>query len=78
MMKEWSKFKDRNPGARLVCIDVQPYATTQAQSREDVLNIGGFSDAVFDVVAQFAAGKLDADLFVSEIEKGPNAVVDYI
>jgi 60 kDa SS-A/Ro ribonucleoprotein len=78
MMKEWSTFKDRNPGARLVCIDVQPYATTQAQSREDVLNIGGFSDAVFDVVAQFAAGKLDADLFVNEIEKGPNAVADYI
>ena len=68
MMEEWTAFKQRNPNARLVCIDIQPYGTTQAQSREDVLNVGGFSDAVFDVVAQFAAGKLDADLWVTTIE----------
>src|SRR5262249_24516382 len=78
MMKEWGVFKGRNPGARLVCIDLQPYATTQAPSRDDVLNVGGFSDAVFYLVAQFAGGKLDADLLVNEIEKEPNAVADYI
>src|SRR5258708_38216974 len=68
MMEEWNAFKQRNPAARLVCIDIQPYATTQAQSREDVLNVGGFSDAVFDLVSQFAGGKLDADLWVDVIE----------
>ena len=38
-------------GPKLVCIDVQPYTTTQAPERSDVLNVGGFSDAVFHVVA---------------------------
>ena len=39
---------------KLVCIDMQPYGTTQALEREDILNVGGFSDAVFEVVADFA------------------------
>lgn len=78
MMEEWGIFRKRNPQARMVCIDMQPYATTQAPSRDDVLNVGGFSDAVFDLVARFADGKLDADLFVNEIEKEPNAAADYI
>lgn len=53
-------------GPKLVCLDVQPYTTTQAPDRSDVLNVGGFSDAVFDVVAGFFAG--DAARFVGEIE----------
>lgn len=56
-MQEWNKLKTRNPGAKLVCVDIQPYGTTQAQSRADILNVGGFSDAVFDHVARFAAGE---------------------
>ena len=67
-MVEWGKFKERNPAARLVCIDVQPYGTTQAQERDDILNIGGFSDQVFDVVAEFAAGRLNAHHWVGVIE----------
>jgi 60 kDa SS-A/Ro ribonucleoprotein len=57
-MREWGAFKARNPAARLVCIDVQPYAATQAAERRDILNIGGFSDHVFEVIAEFAAGRL--------------------
>ena len=60
MMKEWNAFKKRNPNARLVCIDIQPYSTTQAIEREDILNIGGFSDAVFTLIADFAAGRMVA------------------
>lgn len=56
-MQEWDKLKTRNPGAKLVCIDIQPYGTTQAQSRADILNVGGFSDAVFEHVARFASGE---------------------
>lgn len=56
-MAEWNKLKARNPGAKLICIDIQPYGSTQAQSRPDILNVGGFSDAVFDVVARFANGE---------------------
>ena len=36
--------------------------------REDILNVGGFSDHVFDVVAEFAAGRLHGDHWVGQIE----------
>jgi 60 kDa SS-A/Ro ribonucleoprotein len=51
----------------LVDIDLQPYGTTQAPNRSDTLNVGGFSDAVFNVVAAFLAD--DAGRFVAEVEK---------
>lgn len=66
-MKEWKVFKRRNPNARLVCLDVQPTRSTQAAEREDVLNIGGFSDSVFGTVAKFAAGSLRGKHWVDEI-----------
>ena len=67
-MKQWAQFKQRNPQARLACIDIQPYGTVQAVEREDILNVGGFSDQVFDVIAEFAAGRLSADHWVGVIE----------
>jgi 60 kDa SS-A/Ro ribonucleoprotein len=69
MMQEWNAFKQRNPNARLVCIDLQPSGTVQAHEREDVLNIGGFSDAVFTLVADFAAGKLAPEHWTGVIEQ---------
>ena len=67
--QEWNKLKTRNPGAKLVCVDIQPYGTTQAQSRADILNVGGFSDAVFDHVARFATGETrDWVEIIKEIE----------
>jgi 60 kDa SS-A/Ro ribonucleoprotein len=75
VMTEWQAFV-RNQvrlhgkdfaGPKLVCIDLQPYATTQAPDRSDILNIGGFSDAVFSVVAAFLAD--DSGRFVAEVEK---------
>ncbi len=57
VMREWAEFKRRSPQAKMVCIDLQPYATTQAVERPDILNVGGFSDAVFDLVATFASGQ---------------------
>jgi 60 kDa SS-A/Ro ribonucleoprotein len=68
-MREWAEFKQRNPRARMVCIDVQPYQTVQAAEWHDVLNVGGFSDRVFDVVADFAAGRLGPDHWVGVIEQ---------
>ena len=67
-MAQWAQFKARNKGARMVCIDIQPYGTTQAKERHDILNIGGFSDQVFNVIAEFAAGRLRADHWVGVIE----------
>jgi DNA-directed RNA polymerase specialized sigma24 family protein len=67
-MREWAVFQARNPQAKLVCIDLQPYATTQAQESASVLNIGGFSDQVFEVIAAFAEGRLGPDHWVGEID----------
>jgi len=69
MMQEWAAFKRRNPNAKLVCIDIQPYGTTQAAEQTDILNIGGFSDAVFSLIAAFAAGELLPDHWVGVIEE---------
>ncbi len=67
-LREWNLFRKRNPNARLVCIDAQPYGTTQAAECDDVLNIGGFSDHVFEVISEFAAGRLGADHWVGLID----------
>jgi 60 kDa SS-A/Ro ribonucleoprotein len=68
LLAEWSEFRQRNPNARLVCLDVQPNQTTQAAERADILNIGGFSDQVFEVIAAFASGQLEADHWIARIE----------
>ena len=67
-MTEWANFRQRNPEARMVCIDVQPYATVQAKERPDIFNVGGFSDHVFDLISEFARGELNADHWIGVIE----------
>jgi 60 kDa SS-A/Ro ribonucleoprotein len=69
MLRQWSVFKRFNPQARLVCIDLQPNASTQATESGDVLNIGGFSYQVFEVIAAFAEGRLGADHWVGLIAR---------
>ena len=72
-MKAWEAFvtnqrklagKDANP--KLFCIDLQPYQTVQACERADILNIGGFGDAVFNVISAFLAD--NNQRFVAEVE----------
>ncbi len=77
VMTEWQRFvanqrkllpqaHSAGGGPRMVCIDIQPYGTTQAPERADILNVGGFSDAVFNVVSAFLRD--DAEGFVAEVE----------
>jgi 60 kDa SS-A/Ro ribonucleoprotein len=78
VMTEWKTFVDnqtrfaRQQGEssasapKMVCIDIQPYTTSQAPERSDILNIGGFNDAVFKVVSSFMSS--DEGRFVDEIE----------
>jgi len=68
LLAEWSEFRQRNPKARLVCLDIQPNQTTQAGERMDILNIGGFSDQAFEVISAFASGQLEADHWIARIE----------
>lgn len=75
-MEEWEIFKRRNPQAKLVCIDLQPGSTTQAKSRPDILNIGGFSDQVFDRIADFVNGRNDSlQATVQAVELTPTTPV---
>lgn len=69
LMAEWKLYKQRNPNARMVCVDIAPYTTTQTQEREDILNIGGFSDSVFELMNSFCTGVLGNDHWVGVIEK---------
>ncbi|HEY7428479.1 MAG TPA: TROVE domain-containing protein [Gemmataceae bacterium] len=74
VLTEWHKFAanqkrlhgDGWTGPKLVCLNLQPYTTSQAPERADVLNVGGFGDAVFNVVASFLSD--EPDRFVSEVE----------
>jgi 60 kDa SS-A/Ro ribonucleoprotein len=69
LLREWQIFRARNPGAKLVCLDLQPNRTTQAREAEGILNIGGFADEVFATIAAFAAGRLAADHWVGVIKQ---------
>jgi 60 kDa SS-A/Ro ribonucleoprotein len=66
-MREWAQLKARCPQAKLVCIDLQPVATSQTVERDDVLHVGGFSDAVFDLLATYAAQGASATRWVERI-----------
>jgi 60 kDa SS-A/Ro ribonucleoprotein len=68
VMAEWQAFQRRNPGAKLVCIDLTPNKTTQAHDHAAILNVGGFSDAVFEVLGAFVEGGLNARHWVDVIE----------
>jgi 60 kDa SS-A/Ro ribonucleoprotein len=68
-MRLWETFKNQNRDAKFVCIDLQPNRTTQAVERKDVLNVGGFSDDVFEIVERFAAGTLHSAHWISLIEE---------
>ena len=70
-MAEWEILRRRHPTARLVCVDLTPHPTAQAPDREDILNIAGFSDAVFDLIAGFASGGGETDLWLRRIELEP-------
>jgi 60 kDa SS-A/Ro ribonucleoprotein len=58
MMAEWAKLKKRAPHAKLVCIDIAAMSSAQATSAPDRLNVGGFSDSVFEVVSEFLSGNV--------------------
>jgi 60 kDa SS-A/Ro ribonucleoprotein len=68
-MKEWMAFKQRNPQAKMICIDIQPNGTTQGKERSDIINVGGFSDHVFQLIADVAGGRFSENHWVNEISQ---------
>ncbi len=67
-MRQWNVFKQRSPDAKMVCIDIQPYGSTQAKERPDIVNVGGFSDQVFNLIAEVASGVTAENHWVKTIE----------
>lgn len=66
--RAWEHIHRKNPGSKLVNIDIQPYYTTQTPDESNaVLNIGGFSDTIWNVIDNFFNSGNDID-FVSVIE----------
>jgi 60 kDa SS-A/Ro ribonucleoprotein len=65
----WEQLRRRNPQAKLVCIDLQPYTNSQVAEARDVLNVGGFGDAVWEVVAAFSRGERAGGRVVEAIER---------
>lgn len=54
MVTEWATYKSRNPKAKLVCVDLTPNSTTQVPNLPlEVMNIGGWSDSCFEIIANF-------------------------
>lgn len=52
----------------MVCIDIVFYGMIQVQECEDILNVGGFFDSVFDVIIVFVNGNMSVDYWVGQIE----------
>jgi hypothetical protein len=61
MAEEWMLFRARNRRARLVLIDLQAQGMTRVSGHPEVLQVGGFSDAMLRVISLFATGKLDIE-----------------
>lgn len=56
---EWAKFARKYPKARLINIDITPNKTTQVKSDYRVMNVGGFSQDVVELVLDVANGGFD-------------------
>ena len=68
-MREWDRVQARATRTRGWSASTSSRTrTTQAAERADILNVGGFSDRVFEVIAEFAAGRLGDGHWVEVIE----------
>ncbi len=64
----WDRYKRLQPNAKMVAIDVTPNTSLQVRNAPEVLNVGGFSDAVFEVVAAFIRGEVAGASLVAAVE----------
>lgn len=64
----WEDLKKANPKVKMVCIDLSPNTTTQNPNSKDVLNVGGFNDAVYKVIQSFLESGNDVSFWTNQIE----------
>lgn len=63
------RVRQYNPNIKLACIDLVPNKKTQAPDDHSTINIGGFSDVVFDVIAKFFKYGRDKDHWAETIDR---------
>ena len=68
MLQQWHIFKSRSPKAKLICIDLTPRTNAQVAEHQDILQVGGFNDQVFNVIASFIEGGNNKDYWLSVIK----------
>jgi 60 kDa SS-A/Ro ribonucleoprotein len=66
---EWNKYTKRVKDTKMVCLNITPYTNTQIPDRDNVLNIGGFSDQFFTIIDEFFRYGKGRDRWVKLIEK---------
>lgn len=64
----WAQLRKINPKAKMVCIDLIGNDTQQIVDGKGVMNVGGFSDEIFNEIERFVNG-FNANTWVEEIEK---------
>lgn len=67
--REWNQLAARNKAAKLVCLDIQANPTLQVVSGRRVLNLGGFSDAIWSTISEFSKGNLEVKTWVDKIHQ---------
>jgi 60 kDa SS-A/Ro ribonucleoprotein len=60
LLLEWRHFRKTHPKAKMVCIDISPNTTLQVPDEPGVINIGGYGDNVFKMVAEFLSDERTA------------------
>jgi len=68
MASYWEQIRKINPKAKLICIDLIANDTTQVVDGKNCLNLGGWSDELFNEIGRFV-GDFKANNWVEEIEK---------
>jgi 60 kDa SS-A/Ro ribonucleoprotein len=69
LMVEWQRFKNRNQKAKLITLDLQPYPNAQVKEHLDILQVGGFSETVFDVMKSFLEGSWGNNHWIEVINR---------
>lgn len=64
----WAQIRKINPKAKMICVDLIGNDSTQIVDGKGVLNVGGWSDEIFNEINRFVS-EFNANTWVEEIEK---------
>jgi 60 kDa SS-A/Ro ribonucleoprotein len=65
----WQQYRKTNPKAKIVFVNLAAYEDTQYSEDGQGMNVGGWSQAVFDQIRRFVDGDTSPEAWVREIEK---------